>query len=826
MRLSALLAIFVCCATAFAQEGALQTRTPISVQQYPAIPVMTPNTADRAASTRIAEPMPFVAPLVFETSELTNTLVLANAASVPTTATIHLFSQDGTLNSHETISLRPHEKREYPITSSLENMTLPRRWASVVVDQDPKAGMGVVVAGQVIVTDRRSSTPAYIDEELAMPEMEGSTTLSAVADQSEGPPMVAVTNVSALAQHVTLTCMQNAQHPVQIRLEIAGHATALSKACSSTSVSTLPEYTSSLEEHEHSEVYGFKVDGTGDPGSLAAFALAPHYRGRDLVFSSVPFYDPGTIHSSDVVFAGVPIGAQETLPAGVYTPRLSLANFSNVPLAFFVSLADTITSPAKDAEGNVHSPLMNTIHQGTIPPHQVGEYIFNGQEAQSGLLHSIVVSTKASPGSYQAKLVSRSTGALYEVELLAKETLEMKNAGVHPWTTQGDTESHIVLFNHSNADKKVGVFINAGSTLWSHEMILAPSETSEISINKIREEQVPDDRGRRLPLGIFEGVVDWMTPESGDVTGRLMVTSRDAAMARNYSCGTYKSECNLSFATFYNDITPGEALEMYEADAEICINSQPLQCSNAETTSGTVNYNWNVGATSIISLNTSSQQTVAGPMLKGVSIGSGVAKVTASAGQCQSSGSGTPKVQAPTIVVNTTGSKTAGDKQLFADDDTTCSESLGYRKCSTVWDWNIEYHAVVPDDASLWKITQAVTSERAAGKEKNSAGALVSFDTGVASIPSDGPPYDLTQQPAGTKDVFFIDSPGHNITDSGNGDTYDSFTQVQNFADTLCSTQSGLCYTYFFYLKLVVKSGGTIDTVNSTTGVGTTSTSF
>jgi hypothetical protein len=57
---------------------------------------------------------------------------------------------------------------------------------------------------------------------------------------------------------------------------------------------------------------------------------------------------------------------------------------------------------------------------------------------------------------------------------------------------------------------------------------------------------------------------------------------------------------------------------MYDAQADICINSQPLQCSNATTTNGTVNYSWNVGATSIIALNASSEQTKQSPLLKGV----------------------------------------------------------------------------------------------------------------------------------------------------------------------------------------------------------------
>jgi hypothetical protein len=175
-------------------------------------------------------------------------------------------------------------------------------------------------------------------------------------------------------------------------------------------------------------------------------------------------------------------------------------------------------------------------------------------------------------------------------------------------------------------------------------MILAASETREVSINKLQDERIPDDQGRLLPISAKGGVVDWMTPESGDVTGRLMITSRDTNLARNFSCGTYKSECQLAFDTFANDIGINDLLEMYEANASVCINSQPLQCSNATTTNGTVNYSWNVGATNIIALNASTERTKPGPMLKGISAGSGTAQVTASAGACQSSGGGNPTV--------------------------------------------------------------------------------------------------------------------------------------------------------------------------------------
>jgi hypothetical protein len=131
-----------------------------------------------------------------------------------------------------------------------------------------------------------------------------------------------------------------------------------------------------------------------------------------------------------------------------------------------------------------------------------------------------------------------------------------------------------------------------------------------------------------------EGVADWRTPDSGKVTGRLMVTSHDRAMARNFSCGTYYGICDLLIESLLEDIPDGATAQMYAATANYCDFNPNAQtkCINGSPTSGSVNYYWTVGATSIIALNSSSQQIVSTPKLKGVSPGSGYANVEAEAG--------------------------------------------------------------------------------------------------------------------------------------------------------------------------------------------------
>lgn len=118
-------------------------------------------------------------------------------------------------------------------------------------------------------------------------------------------------------------------------------------------------------------------------------------------------------------------------------------------------------------------------------------------------------------------------------------------------------------------------------------------------------------------------------------------------MARNFSCGTYYGICDLLIESLLEDIPDGATAQMYAATANYCDFNPNAQtkCINGSPTSGSVNYYWTVGATSIIALNSSSQQIVSTPKLKGVSPGSGYANVEAEAGSSIANGGGTPTVE-------------------------------------------------------------------------------------------------------------------------------------------------------------------------------------
>lgn len=135
--------------------------------------------------------------------------------------------------------------------------------------------------------------------------------------------------------------------------------------------------------------------------------------------------------------------------------------------------------------------------------------------SQSGLLQSLFVETDKKPGEVLGKAVSRSDGNLYEVELLEKDQMDENNGGIHPWSVEGDSESHLLLFNYSSKPRVFGVGISNGSILWDKEYALAPNETREISINELIQDEVPDRNGQVLRPGHERGVVNWMVPHSG-----------------------------------------------------------------------------------------------------------------------------------------------------------------------------------------------------------------------------------------------------------------------------------------------------------------------
>jgi hypothetical protein len=182
---------------------------------------------------------------------------------------------------------------------------------------------------------------------------------------------------------------------------------------------------------------------------------------------------------------------------------------------------------------------------------------------------------------------------------------------------------------------------------------------------------------------------------------------------------------------------------------------------------------------------------------------------------------------APLLSVKFSGTKSPNDALLFIYGN-DCSETLGLTACypstysqiTANWRWNIEVSAQVNDDASKWTVAQNVLTSSDTGQTVDSSGAKHPFTDNPPTGP-DGPKPLYVQQTAGTKQIFWIDGAGPTMFEN-NGQSVDSLTFLVNFNGIVCSKViPSACSKTLWYVKIIVKPGGILDTVNSQASTGT-----
>ncbi|HWG20815.1 MAG TPA: hypothetical protein VG225_09810 [Terracidiphilus sp.] len=629
------------------QQGTTVQKTITSVQHFTAHPIAPPTELTSLATPEMA-PMPMVAPLFLVDSDTSSSIIIANNSSIPAGATIEVRDLTGSPIAVVHRLLRPHQHQDIDIGDLLASHHNLVPAGSITVTQDASL-KGMTVASQVLITRSRGARPSYIDEELAMTSVAGSATLRAVADEGIGSGLIAVTSIVDWEQHVTIRCLSEHSESKPVTLTLNGQATALLSSCGGDVASGIDAFQESVNEKPQNAILGYELTTDGGASSFSAFGLTPHQRGQDVVYSALPFTDPQLVNSPNSAFAGVPFGSQQALPAGRYSPRLSLTNFSASPANVSVSISTT----QYEAEG---TPQERTVlRRAVIPARRTIELQLADSSPANGLLQSLFVTSDRKPGEVLGKVVSRSSGELYEIELLNKDQLDENNGGIHPWSVEGDTASHLLLFNYSSAPHNFSVAIWNGIILWNKLYEVAPNETREISINELIADEVPDKDGKRLDPAYQSGVVNWMIPHSGEGTGRLMVTSRSLAMARNFSCGQFIVVCG-GYWYSSGGLSVGQIGEVMNFVPEYCDEFSPSQCTGGSPVeSGSGTFNWSVGAPPIARFPNSSQQTVTSwPQVYGVGPGGGSGSVQVTAGSCSVYGYGGFPVNPTVNAVNPT----------------------------------------------------------------------------------------------------------------------------------------------------------------------------
>jgi len=221
--------------------------------------------------------IPLVFPLFVEDGDFTSTPILVNGSVVSTYADVALRGPDGKTIATQRVQFRPHSQVPVNIRALLDSGTAPNtRYGSIVITQDQSL-VGTVIVGTVAITQLSSSIPHYIDEEPTRPGPSSSWVLHGVADQSDGSPLISITSLSSMPQHVTIDCI-GADHSDTSKVTLAPDQTLLTPACGSAGQDADAHwYMENLPDTPRRAV-GIALTSDGAAGSFAAFGLAPKTR--------------------------------------------------------------------------------------------------------------------------------------------------------------------------------------------------------------------------------------------------------------------------------------------------------------------------------------------------------------------------------------------------------------------------------------------------------------------------------------------------------------------------------------------------------------------
>jgi hypothetical protein len=547
MRLSLLTAFILSFPNVAASQ---QASTPASANSTqgtaaPATRPLAPNTIDavvkrtksrsKAASVPVMT-MPIVAPLFIESREISSSITIVNDQAGNITATVSLSDAQGARICQKTLQVDGHSQQNLTVHDLLDSVGLAHAVGSVTITAE-----GGVVAAQLSFTSSLKSSTRHFEEEFAMVTTDGSPRSIAVASQVIGSPVLALKSLSRTGQTVNIQCISEDQTLSSKSTYVEAAHLVVMRACGDEKIEELkPDEVLEIDRDENRGAVGLLVESTGKAQDLAVYGFSLTKRREEEIFLSMNFVDPALLKSGNTIFTGVPVGVTPLLSSEKFVPTIALTNFSQLPGAAQIVLAET------DPQGTQARQIIETH----IPPLSSQTIILDKLEASGDLRNSFVVESNLPPGSIQAKMVSFGQRSFPVVEFQPKDKNQNENSGLHPWSTDSNVTSTLFLFNHNDVSRFFNVNIRAASVSWHKAYKLQPMETIAIQMNQLIQDHFPDDSGVVLPEGVSSGEVAWFTPGHGQGTGRLMQSSARHQLARNFSCGQCLELCAAHLSPF------------------------------------------------------------------------------------------------------------------------------------------------------------------------------------------------------------------------------------------------------------------------------------
>jgi len=286
--------------------------------------------------------------------------------------------------------------------------------------------------------------------------------------------------------------------------------------------------------------------------------------------TTLDFPDPARQMKSALHASGVPIGSPtEHSPfagMGNFVPRVVARNL----LGTAQSVTITLEYPAGkfglrgdeefDGEGGEGTETL-TLGPFPIEPYGTQDISLIAAMGQLPLplpYCSIRIQHSGSPGTLVAQVSAVDSRQNLVVDSrVANEGDGWAGSGANPWRLDNETESILFLTNMSGKDARIGFNVAAADISYDlTHLRLAPHETRAIDLRKLRDAQLEDFKGNKIPVDATDGSVNWIRLDNVPVMGRLVVIEHHKGVATNFDCPTAQCPPGLTSVSSSQDSAP------------------------------------------------------------------------------------------------------------------------------------------------------------------------------------------------------------------------------------------------------------------------------
>jgi hypothetical protein len=517
-----------------------------------------------------------------------STLVLNNATTQSKSIEVTLFNRHGEAMSIPEFTLMPNQVERLDVADWLQSRDKSRFAEGSMSIEIPSGELGTGVGAQLIITDDSHNisfdVPFIQARHFASSELE--SLWWSLDEKTETQIFMANTTSSQLTVIPTLFVDQETIDSDPIALP--------------PNASIRMDLENLLEKHSRRpfpRTGGIRLSYNNKPGSLA---MAGASINKERGFSTtMRFVDTKAQGTNKLYGAYLPIGslsAQSGFSSMArFTPKVYVRNTTNTPEVVKGGIVYTAEGKREAVEIAPVTVAGNEVRE--IDLRRVIRTIGNQALTDSG----IELEYTGQPGAIiaAATSVDRSGNQVFEAPMVDQKSrmTALTKGGVYPWRIDGDNLAVVHLKNvdpeTSNKPRSTRVQIRyADGEIYSMPLQFTPAgQTITIDLKKLRDEQIPDSFGKKLPLNITEGQIAWLDrgPASGQFLGRLVQYNVAKGTASSFTYAT----CHCGYGPYSHSMSPGNASGSIGGSVSFTvIELYQDHCSGYTWTADETNYAW------------------------------------------------------------------------------------------------------------------------------------------------------------------------------------------------------------------------------------------